>query len=110
MREFAVRWQNFRSLGDTGWLEIRPITIILGANASGKTSLIAPLLLLKQTLESTESSLALKTQGDLFNAGTYRKLILSHRSERTLSLGIRFHYHDPKEKRSDLKHVGEYPP
>ena len=65
MREFAVRWQNFRSLEDTGWLEIRPITIVLGPNASGKSSLIAPLLVLKQTVESGESSLALKTQGPL---------------------------------------------
>lgn len=110
MKEFAVRWQNFRSLKDTGWLEIRPITVILGANASGKTSLIAPLLLLKQTVDSAESSLALKTQGDLFNAGTYRNLIFSHRAEQTLSLAIRFHFHDPKQAKDEIKPIGDYPP
>ena len=110
MIEFAVRWRNFRSLEDTGWLEIRPLTIILGPNASGKTSLIAPLLVLKQTVESVESSLAMKTQGALFNAGTYRNLIFSHSAERTLSLGLRFHFHDPKQEKEEIKPVGNYPP
>src|SRR5262249_9797636 len=33
--------------------EIRPLTLLAGANSSGKSSLLQPLLLLKQTLEAT---------------------------------------------------------
>ena len=50
--DFEFRWNNFRSIVDSGWVDVRPITIFIGPNSSGKSSLFAPLLLLKQTLES----------------------------------------------------------
>ena len=54
MDKFSVRWQNFRGFVDSDWIEIRPLTLFVGPNNSGKTSLLAPLLLLKQTLESRD--------------------------------------------------------
>ena len=33
-------------------IEIRPLTLLAGANSSGKSSMMQPLLLLKQTLEA----------------------------------------------------------
>lgn len=69
MRNFEFRWENFRGFADTGWVRFRPITVLIGANSSGKTSLVAPLLLLKQTLSSRDSSVALLTRGELLNVG-----------------------------------------
>lgn len=43
---------NFKSIGSPAKLGIRPLTILAGANSSGKSSFMQPLLLLKQTLES----------------------------------------------------------
>ena len=43
---------GFKSLATKTDLEIRPLTILAGANSSGKSSLMQPLLLMKQTLES----------------------------------------------------------
>jgi hypothetical protein len=63
---------------------------LLGANASGKTSIIAPLLLLKQTLEAKDSTISLKTKGGLFNAGFYKDFIFCHNKDLLLSLEIRF--------------------
>lgn len=83
-----VRWQNFRSFTDTGWVDLPSLTIIVGANASGKTSLIAPLLLLKQTVESRDASLSLKTKGRYFNAGSYSDLIFAHDDARNLTLHV----------------------
>ena len=106
---FSARWQNFRSFEDTGWIDFRPITVVLGANASGKTSLIAPLLLLKQTDESRDATLALKTKGALFNAGSYRDLIFRHEAARELGLELRFRRFktDPAQSELDL---GAVPP
>jgi hypothetical protein len=108
MRQFQIRWENFRSFEDTGWLEIKPITIVIGANASGKTSLIGPLLMLAQTIESADASLALKTQGDYFNAGSFENLIYSHETDRILTFSICFNL--PEEKPNELQPVGSYPP
>jgi predicted ATPase len=48
--EIMVR--GFKSLYDESRIEIRPLTILAGANSSGKSSIMQPLLLLKQTLEA----------------------------------------------------------
>ena len=108
MRPFQVRWQNFRSFEDTGWVSIRPLTIINGPNGSGKTSLLAPLLLLKQTMQAADQSLALKTRGDLFDAGSFVDVVRNHDPQQSMTLSFR------KPRRplspSDLKPVGQYPP
>lgn len=44
--------EGFKSLASKADVEIRPITVLAGANSSGKSSLMQPLLLMKQTLES----------------------------------------------------------
>ncbi len=47
-----IRSGGFKSLVDDCRLPVRPLTIIAGANSSGKSSAIQPLLMLKQTLEA----------------------------------------------------------
>jgi predicted ATPase len=44
--------EGFKSLSARQDVEIRPLTILAGANSGGKSSLMQPLLLLKQTLEA----------------------------------------------------------
>jgi predicted ATPase len=44
--------QGFKSLSEESRIEIRPLTILAGANSSGKSSIMQPLLLMKQTLEA----------------------------------------------------------
>lgn len=44
---------GFKSLAQECSIEIRPLTILAGANGSGKSSIMQPLLLLKQTLEAS---------------------------------------------------------
>ena len=43
---------GFKSLANECEIDIRPLTIIAGANSSGKSSIMQPLLMLKQTLEA----------------------------------------------------------
>jgi hypothetical protein len=43
---------GFKSIVQEQTLEIRPLTLLAGANSSGKSSMMQPLLLLKQTLET----------------------------------------------------------
>ena len=44
--------KNFKSIAEECAIDIRPLTILAGANSSGKSSIMQPLLLLKQTLEA----------------------------------------------------------
>jgi AAA15 family ATPase/GTPase len=45
--------KGFKSLAEECSIEICPLTILAGANSSGKSSIMQPLLLMKQTLEAT---------------------------------------------------------
>ena len=47
----AISVQGFKSLTNECQIDIRPLTILAGANSSGKSSIMQPLLLMKQTLE-----------------------------------------------------------
>ena len=44
---------GFKSIVTKQSIEVRPLTILAGANSSGKSSFVQPLLLLKQTLDAT---------------------------------------------------------
>jgi AAA15 family ATPase/GTPase len=54
---------GFKSISREQSIEIRPLTILAGANSSGKSTIMQPLLLLKQTLEETYDPGALLLYG-----------------------------------------------
>lgn len=47
----SIRIKNLRAIKDTTDIEIKPITVLLGRNSSGKSSFIRTFPLLKQTLQ-----------------------------------------------------------
>lgn len=47
----ALAVEGFKSFAKERWLDIRPLTLLAGANSSGKSSALQPILLLKQALE-----------------------------------------------------------
>lgn len=55
---------GFKSIATECSIEIRPLTILAGANSSGKSSIMQPLLLMKQTLESPYSYGSLSINGE----------------------------------------------
>ncbi len=49
-----LRIQNFKGWKDTGSIHLAPITLFFGANSSGKSSIGQFLMMLKQTVESSD--------------------------------------------------------
>lgn len=49
----GISVRGYKSLYEECSIEVRPLTILAGANSSGKSSIMQPLLLLKQTLEAS---------------------------------------------------------
>jgi predicted ATPase len=56
---------GYKSIREEQSIEIAPLTLLAGANSSGKSSIMQPLLLLKQTLEATYDPGALKIDGPI---------------------------------------------
>ncbi|MDJ0733577.1 MAG: AAA family ATPase [Nostocaceae cyanobacterium] len=67
----SISVRGYKSLYDECNIEIRPLTILAGANSSGKSSIMQPLLMMKQTLEATYNP------GDLMINGPNVKLTLA---------------------------------
>ena len=87
-----LRLKNFKSWEDTGEIRMAPITAFFGANSSGKTSLLQALLLMKQTVESSDRNSVLQfgTQDSLVNLGNFKSVITGHEIDRTLSMEVSF--------------------
>lgn len=80
---------NFKSWAETGDIRLAPLTVFFGANSSGKSSLLQMLLLLKQTTESNDRGLVLKTgsiQPGYVNLGTPHEITHKDTTEMTLSV------------------------
>ena len=87
---------QFKAWQDTGALALKPVTMLLGANSSGKSTLIQSLLLLKQTVQSPDRTVHLNLGGDevndLFNFGGFDDVLhLSGQApRRQFSIGFDF--------------------
>jgi predicted ATPase len=74
----SVRLKNFKAWQDTGEVRFGKLTGFFGTNSSGKSSIHQMLLLLKQTTESSDRNIVLRTEGDnggLVNLGTIPELM-----------------------------------
>lgn len=74
-----LRLTNFKAWEDTGEVSLKPVTMLLGTNSSGKSTLIQGLLLLKQTAQSPDRTVHLNLGGDeindLFNFGDFENVL-----------------------------------
>jgi predicted ATPase len=59
--------KNFKTWRNCPDIRLAPVTLILGANSSGKSTLLQSLLLLKQTAASPDRTIHLNLGGDEAN-------------------------------------------
>jgi hypothetical protein len=74
----ALQLTNFRSFKQSGPVSFGRLNILIGANSSGKSSLLSSLLLLKQTLEDANLENFLVTDGRIVNLGGFTDLAFAH--------------------------------
>ena len=79
--------RNFKAF-DSLDIDFKPITILLGPNNSGKSSILAALRLLTQTAESKDPAVVLLLNGIMGDFGTYKDLAYKNQIKRKVELGI----------------------
>lgn len=89
----SVSASKYKAWRTTGEIELAPVTGFFGANSSGKSSLLQLFLLLKQTVQSPDTSKVLDLGDDDMNAlvsvGSWRHLAFGRQAQ-TVSLGFRW--------------------
>ncbi len=85
-----MRVRNFKSWRDTGPIRLAPVTAFFGTNSSGKTSLLQSLLLMKQTVQSTDRGQVLNfgDRPSLVSLGHFGDVI--HGRDPRMRLGLEF--------------------
>lgn len=90
-----LRLTNFKAWRASDQVTLAPVTIVLGTNSSGKSSLIQSLLLLKQTAASPDRTIHLNLGGDevhdFFNFGGFENVLtVGAASPRQFEIAFRF--------------------
>ena len=82
-----IRVSNLRCIADSGMVEIKPITLLVGANSSGKSSFLRVFPLLKQSVETQTISGLLLNEGDV-DFGFFNEAIHGGASELKLEFSF----------------------
>lgn len=75
-----LQLKNFRSIRDSGEIEIKPITVLLGKNSCGKSSFIRMFPLIKQSLEKNRQD-PLLWFGDYVDFGSFEEVLPKGQTE-----------------------------
>lgn len=83
----SLRLRNFRCLKDTGDVEIKPLTILLGENSAGKSTFLRVFPLFRQTFESRTRSPFL-WYGRLVDFGEFDDVLLAREGKKEIAVEI----------------------
>lgn len=84
----SVRLQNYKCFADTGTLRIAPLTILVGENNSGKSSLLHALQLFAVTAQTRDPDSPLRLVGADYDFGSFEDLAIGHRKD--VEIGFSF--------------------
>jgi len=90
LKELRIR--NFKGWQDTGLIRMAPITLLFGANSSGKSSIGQFLLMLKQTVESPDRRTVFYPGGRTspVQLGSYREMVFQRNPDNKISFQYRW--------------------
>ncbi len=98
----TLQLKNVKAWRDSGPITLAPVTMLLGTNSSGKSTLLQSLLLLKQTIASPDRTIHLNLGGDevidFFNFGDFEN-VLSHGTAAPRQFEIAFDFKRPADER-----------
>jgi predicted ATPase len=84
-----ILFQNYKAF-EQGEIKLKPITILLGANSVGKSSIINLLLMLQQTANSTKYKSVLRLHGENLSMGECENIFRNKDTEKNIILGFEF--------------------
>lgn len=84
----ALKLQNFKAVASTDWLPLNSVTVLAGTNSCGKSTLIQPILLFKQTFAEQRPRMLLNLNGPLVKLGQLQEVVTNHDRSRPVVFGF----------------------
>lgn len=94
----SLRLKNFKCFGDSGNIHFSRITLLTGANGTGKSSVMQSLLLLAQSVKANADADGLHINGDYARLGNYQDIVNSHSKKKGIDIYI-------QSESNNVKHV-----
>lgn len=94
-----LRLHNFRCFHDTDWIELAPITVLVGPNNSGKSAILQGLFLPAFTLRSEDPGIPLRLTGEDADYGGYPDVVFKHDTTRQIEFSFAFPVQIPTRDR-----------
>lgn len=85
-----INIQNFKSLSNLGELDIKPITVLCGANSCGKSSILKSLLLVKQTIDNDSINRNIILNGPYVRLGDYKNVVFKNDVTKDITIELSF--------------------
>lgn len=84
-----ISFKNYKAF-EEGQINIKPITVLLGANSVGKSSIIQLLLMLQQTSFLAKHKSVLRLHGEFVSLGENENIFNQKNIEKTLEISFEF--------------------
>lgn len=94
----SIQLKNFKCFGDSGAIDFSRITLLTGANGTGKSSVMQSLLLLAQSVKSNVDADGLHINGDYARLGSYQDILNTHSKKKGVDIHI-------QSESNNVKHV-----
>lgn len=103
--------RNFKGWSDTGNIKMSPITLFFGTNSSGKSSIGQFLMMLKQTVESSDPGVIFFTGNEksAVELGSYKEMVFQRDTKNKIAFAYdwdfetQLEFKDPNSKKSFYK-------
>ena len=95
VRLAGIRLEKFKAFKDSKMIQLKPLSILVGKNSAGKSSIIKAILACAQTSSTPENAAGLDLIGDLTNLGTFSDTI--HGGDLSDNFSITFEIPPPSD-------------
>lgn len=87
----SISFANYKAF-DSGQITLKPLTILLGANSSGKSSILQLFLMLEQTINSEDNERFLKLNGHYVNLGEDENIFKDKNPNKILEVSFNLNF------------------
>ena len=85
----SISLKNFKGFSEEVRIDLRPITLLFGANSAGKSTILQSLQLVREVLERGSPDVDLTLQGgNAVDLGGFRNFVHRHEAGRLIEIGF----------------------
>lgn len=89
MRITAIEIENFKGISERVRVDLKPITLLFGANSAGKSTILQALLYMKDVLDRRNlDAITTPVSGRALDLGGFRRFVHAQELDRTIRIGV----------------------